>query len=147
MSAGLKLVKDDRDKGFSALPISSITVAINDLLELKPGATTWTLVTSTSDHFTRKAIAMNSATTSDTEVDALELDGTELIEAESANNSSASHNGDRMAATDANTINNSGTDATGQAVVFLQTGVVGAASDKRILGRVLVGSGVDPDAA
>ncbi len=147
MSAGFKVKNDDRDKGFKALPISSITVVKDDLLEKTAGATTWALVTSSSNNFTRKAIAMAAATTSDTEVNALELDGTETIEVESANDSAAADNGDRMAATDANTVNNSGTDVTGQAVVFVQDGIAGAASDARILGRVLVGSGVDPDSA
>jgi len=147
MSAGFKLRKYDDERGFSPLPISSITVVKDDLLELKVGATVWTLVTSTSDHFTRKAIAMDNATTSDTEINAYELEGDELVEVQSANASNVAHNGDRMIATDENTINNTGTDAAGQKVVFLQTGVIGASSDNRIQGRVLVGSGVDPDAA
>lgn len=142
-----KIIKDDRDKGNKTVPISSITVVKDDLVELVAGATTWALVTSSSDHFTRKAIAQEAATTSATELLVLELDGTETVEVESANNSSSSDRGDRMAATDANTVNNSGTDVTGQAAVFVQDGELGAAADKRIIGHVLVGSGVDPDAA
>lgn len=147
MPAGLRIVQDHNDKGFSLVPISSLTVAVGDLLELTAGSTTWALVTSSSNHFTRKAIAQEAATTAATELKVVELDGSELVEAQSANNSAAADNGDRMAATDKDTVNNSGTDVTGQAVVFVQTGVVGAAADKRIVGRVLVGSGVDPDAA
>lgn len=147
MSAGYKVLRDDRDKGAKPLPISSTAVAVGDLLELTAGATAWALTTSSSNHFTRKAVALAAATTSDTEVIAIELDGLESVEVESANNSSASHNGDRMAATDENTVNNSGTDVTGQAVVFVQRGIIGAAADKRIFGNVIVGSGVDPDAA
>lgn len=147
MSAGFKIVRDDRDKGFQNLPISSITVVLDDLLELVAGATAWTLVTSSSDHFTRKAVAKAGASTAATEVSAIELDGTEIVEVQSANASDTSHNGDRMAATDENTVNNSGTDVSGQAAVFVQKSTVGATTDNRILGNVLVGNGVDPDAA
>lgn len=144
--AGLKVMEDIGNKGLKKLPTSSLTAAIGDLIELTAGSTTWAAVTSTSDHFTRKAIVMETATSASS-VLAYELDGSERVQAESANNGNTAHNGDRMAATDTNTVNNSGTDVTGQAVVFVQDGVSGAAADKRILGRVLVGSGVDPDAA
>lgn len=145
--SGFQVRTDDRDRGFVKVPISSISGSKGDLLELTAGATTWAKVTSSSNHFTRKAIAQESYATTDTEVLVRELDGGETVEVESANNSSANHNGDRMAATDENTVNNSGTDVTGQAAVFVQRSVVGAAADKRIVGNVLVGSGVDPDAA
>lgn len=143
----MRIIRDDRDKGAKMLPISTITVVVGDMLELTAGSTTWALCTSSSNHFTRKAIAVEGATTADTEVNAVELDGSEDVEAESVNNSAAADNGDRMALTDENTVNNSGTDVTGQAVAFLQRGVIGSAADKRIWGNVLVGSGVDPDAA
>ena len=142
----LKVLKDDRDKGFSTIPISSLTVVKGDLLDLDVGATTWTLVANDSVHFTRKAIAQEAATTAATELLVLELDGSEEVEAESHANSSSSDTGDRMIATDANTVNNSGTDVSLETAIFLQTGVLGAAADKRIKGYVLVGSGVNPDA-
>lgn len=144
---GFEIVKDPADKGFSLLPISSITVASGDLLMLAVGATTWSLATSAAEHWQRKAIAQEAATTAATEVKAIELDGNELVMAGSANNSNAAHNGDRMLLTDEDQVNNTGTDSTAEEACFLQTGVVGAAADKKILGRVLVGSGVNPDAA
>ena len=147
MSTGFKVLRDAVDKGSKKVPISSQTVLVNDLLELTAGATTWAVCTSSSNFFTRKAIALEAASSSATEVLVVELDGNEMVEAESVNNSAAADNGDRMALTDKNTVNNSGTDVTGQAVVFVQDGTAGAAADKRIIGRVLVGNGVDPDAA
>ncbi len=46
---GFKIVRDDRDKGSLALPISSIAVTVGDLLEqLEAEASTWTLVTTGS---------------------------------------------------------------------------------------------------
>lgn len=144
--AGFTILRDDRDKGARMLPVSSLTAADGDLIELTAGSTTWAKVTSSSDHFTRKAI-VQGAWTSVSELLAIELDGSEDVQVQSANSSNASHNGDRMAFTDANTVNNSGSDVTGQAVGFVQTGIVGAAGDNQIVGHVLVGNGVDPDAA
>ena len=142
-----EIVKDHNDKGAKQLPISSITVVKGDLLERLVGATTWVLTTAASEHWTRKAIAEEAATTADTEVLATELDGTEDVKVETANNSAAADNGDRMLLTDANTVNNTGTDSTAEEACFVQDGNVGAAADKRILGRVIVGAGVNPDAA
>lgn len=145
--AGFKIKRDPSDKGAKKVPISSQTVLIGDLLELTAGATTWAVCTSSTNFFTRKAIALEAASSSATEVLVVELDGNEDVEVESANASAAADNGDRMALTDKNTVNNSGTDNTGQAVAFVQDGTIGATSDNRIVGRVLVGNGVDPDAA
>jgi len=147
MSAGFKLKQDFSDKGAKMLPLSSQTLSVGDLIELTAGSTTWAACTSSTNFFTRKAICLEAATSSDSEVLAFELDGSEEVEVESANSSSTAHNGDRMALTDKNTVNNSGSDVTGQAVAFVQSAPIGAATDVRILGRVLVGNGVDPDAA
>ena len=145
--AGFKLLRDDNDKGAKSLPVVSIAVAVGDLLELLVGAVSWTAVTASSNFFSRKAVALAACTSSATEVLCFECDGTETFEVESANNSDVLHNGDRMIATDVNTVNNTGTDNTSQNAVFIQDGVIGAAADKRITGRVLVGNGVDPDAS
>ena len=145
--AGFSILRDAADKGGVSLPISSQTLAVGDLIELTAAATTWAAVTSSSNFFTRKAICLAAATSSDTEVLAVILDGNEDVQVQSANASDAGHNGDRMAATDKNTVNNSGSDVTGQAVVFVQRGVLGATTDNQIWGHVLVGNGVDPDAA
>lgn len=140
--AGFSILRDDANKGATKIPISSQTVLVGDLLDLPVGATTWTVVTSSSVSYTRKAIALESATSSATEVLAIELDGNEHVQVQSANSSAAADNGDRQAATDKNTVNNSGTDVTTTTVVFLQRGVVGAATDNQIWGNVLVGNGV-----
>ena len=143
----LEIIKDINSIPARKIPISSLTVVVGDLLELTAGATTWVLCTSTTDHFTRKAIALEAATTAATVVLAQELTGSETVKAESTNNSNTAHNGDRMTLPDANTVNNTGTDVSGQAASFLQIGTAGVNTAKRIVGYVLVGSGVDPDAA
>ena len=140
--AGFFILRDNSEKGAHKLPISSQTVAVGDLLQLPVGATDWTVCTSTSVSYTRKAVAIETATSSATEVLAIELDGNEDVQVQSANSSAAADNGDRQAATDKNTVNNSGTDVTTTTVVFLQRGVVGTATDNQIWGNVLVGNGV-----
>ena len=140
--AGFFILRDNLEKGAHKLPISSQTVLVGDLLQLPVGATDWTVCTSASVSYTRKAIAIEAATSSATEVLAIELDGNEDVQVQSANSSAAADNGDRQAATDKNTVNNSGTDVTTTTVVFLQRGVVGAATDNQIWGNVLVGNGV-----
>jgi len=142
--AGFNVLRDIDDTGLKTLPVSSMTAAIGDLLELTAGSANWAKVTSTSNFFTRKAIVMETITSASS-VLCLELDGTETVEVQSAATASTAHNGDRMAATDENTIDNSGTDVTGQAVVFVQEAI--GRTSTLIVGRVLVGSGVDPDAA
>lgn len=140
--AGFYLLRDNANKGAHSLPISSQTVAVGDLLDLDVGATTWTTCDSSSVAYTRKALAIASATSSDGEVLAIELDGSEDIQVQSANSSAAADRGDRMALTDKNTVNNSGTDVTTTTVCFIQRGEVGEATDTQIWGNVLVGNGV-----
>lgn len=147
MPAGFHLRKDPQDTAAEFLPISSITVAANDLLVLTAGATTWVLGTSSHQHWHRKAIALEAATTAETEIKAVIVNPEQTFEAQSANASNSSHNGDRMVLTDENTVNNTGTDSTAEAAVVVQVGVVGATSENRILVKFLGGTGVDPDAA
>lgn len=143
MAVGFNVIKDIRDNPLRTLPLTSATYAIGDLVELTAGSTTWAKVTSSSDFFTRKAIVMEAGTL--TSGLAMELTGNELVRVESANTANAAHNGDRMAFTDANTVNNSGSDVVLQAVGFVQTGIGPGTTE--IVGYVLVGNGVDPDAA
>lgn len=56
-----------------------------------------------------------------------------ILEADLTNNSSTSHTLQRMVLTDHDHLNNSGTDSTTNEGVFLQVGVVGAATDKKAL--------------
>ena len=141
---GFKVLKDIDDKGLKRVAISSLTLAIGDLLELVAAGTTWTETTATSNHFTRKAIVMEVATTAATDVLVYELNGTETIEGECTNAANATHNGDLMVLTDKNTINNTGTTSTTQYAAFVQDGA--GSTTTSLVGRILVGNGVDPDA-
>ena len=141
---GFKVLADIDDKGLKYVPISSLAVTTGDLLEITAGSTTWAAVTSSSNYFSRKAIAMETVTSSATQVLVYELNGTEQVEVDSAITADSAHNGDRMLATDKDTVNNIGTDNTSQNVVFVQEKP--GSTTTRIIGRVIVGVGVDPDA-
>lgn len=128
------------------LPVSSLTLAVGDMLELDVGATNWTVADSSTEHWQLKAV-VSEAVTSASEVMARLVKPGQLWDAESGSNSSADHNGDRMLLTDQNTVNNTGTDNTSEEAVFLQIGTIGAAGDQRLLGVIVPGTGINPDAA
>src|SRR3990167_11153119 len=105
--AGFYIIADGNDRPNRILPVSSLTAAIGDLLELTAGSTTWAKCTSTSNFFTRKAIAQE-AITSASNVLATELYGNEEIVCDATNTAATADNGDRMTLTDENAVNNSG---------------------------------------
>lgn len=143
--AGFNILSDINDSPSKKVTISSITVTIGDLLELVGDSTTWTACTATSAYFNRKAIAMENATTSETEVLVQELTGTETVEADCvATTASTDDNGDLMVLTDKDSVNNTGTTSTTEYAAFIQD-TIGETTSK-IIGRVLVGNGVNPDA-
>lgn len=154
MSAGFKIVRDDRNKGAQALQAVSIVVTVGDLLESILGSVGWSLVTTSSTAWTRKAIAMETIASSATGVvNAIILDGTELVEVGLTNNGASADDGDGMiigtATTGAMVINNTGTTVanTTAAQIFQQKEIVGAAADKRAVGFVQCGNSILPYAA
>lgn len=128
-------------------PISSLTLSLGDALELDIGATTWTVADSLTEYWQKKAVCLEAATSSATVVLAQDVLPGQLWEAESANNSASADDGDRMLLTDQNTVNNTGTDNTSEEACFIQRYAVGTAADKRIVGEIVYGTGVNPDAA
>ncbi len=79
-------------------------------------------------------VSVGAFTTADTSVLLQEImKGDEYI-VDVTNNSSTTHNYQRMILTDELTVNNTGSDSTSDAAVFVQTGVVGAAASKKIIG-------------
>src|ERR1044072_8935803 len=97
--AGFKVVGDVDDKGMKKLPVSSLTAAVGDLIELTAGSTTWAACTSSSNYFSRKAIVMEPVTSA-SQVLAFQLDGTESVIVDLTSAASTAHNGDRMVLTD-----------------------------------------------
>lgn len=132
--AGFSLIKDPGNTQMLEVPVSSLTSAVGDCLELVEGSTTWAKVTSSSNGRTMKGV-VQAATTSASVAKVILVTPWQIWVAESANNSAAADRGDLMVFTDENTINNTGTTATGATVVFQQIGESGVAADKRLVGR------------
>lgn len=132
---GFHLIQGDADTAMLALPIASTAFTKGDCLEMVDGATTWSAMLTTSAARTRKAVAQETVLSTATELKAILVTTSQVWVAESANNSDSANRGDRMAFTDGNTINNSGTDETGAAGCFQQLTESGAAADKRIVGQ------------
>ena len=124
-------------------PISSQTVLVGDLFEQTAGTATWAACTSSSTHFTRKVIAYEAATSAATSFLGYEVRGNEIIEGQCTETASANDNGDLMVLTDKNTINNTHTTSTTEKPVFIQEKV--GSTTTSLIGRILVGNGVDPD--
>lgn len=147
--AGFILKSDPQNTGFELVGMNNTTAAVGDLFCLAVGATYYTLATDSGTpimHWSRKAVVTEAVTTASDYAKVIPVNVNQVWEAESANNSNASHNGDRMIITDQNTINNTGTDSADADAVVVQVGTIGAVSDKRILVKFLVGSGANPDA-
>lgn len=141
-----EVLKDLHEAELQELPVSSFTGTKGDLVERLAAGTGWTACTATSPHFTPKAILMETVASASS-VLAYRLNGMETVKADSTNNGNAGHNGDLMVLTNTSTVNNTGTTSTAEYAAFVQEGILGATTDKKLLGRIMVGNGVDPDAA
>ncbi len=144
---GATLRKDPTCTDTEEVAISSITVAIGDILCLAVGSTTWALATSASEAWQRKAVAVEAATTAATTLKVIPVNESQTWEIGTANASSATHNGDRMLLTDEDQVNNTGTDSAAEEAVVLQIATVGATTEQRALFKFLDCSGINPDAA
>lgn len=145
-SGGFNLATESAIEQDIKLPITSLAVTVGDMLALGVGATTWSASASTTQHWQLKAVASETVANTATEVLCRLVKPYQLWIAETAGNSAAADNGDRMVLTDANTVNNTGTDSAAQVACFIQLAPVGAAAEKRVLGIIVQGTGVDPDA-
>ena len=144
---GFRLARNIVEAEQIEVTVSSVTAVDGDLLELDVGATAWTVADSATEHWQKKLLLTAAVASTDTLAKGILLKSGDLVIAETANNSAAADDGDRMLLTDQNTVNNSGSDSTAEEAIFIQHRPVGAAADKRVLGWFVEGSGVNPDAA
>lgn len=127
---------------------SSNAVTFGDLMELDVGATAWTDADASTEHWQLKAVATETIASTVSVLKAtLVVSVGQHWACETANNSAAADNGDRMLLTDTNTVNNTGTDNTSEEACVIQLDPLGAATDLRIVGIVVPGLGINPDAA
>ena len=88
-------------------------------------------------------VAMQTVTSSATTLLICLITPFQTYQATTTNNSNISHNYLRaIIGASAQIVNNTGTDVTGSTGIFMQTGPVGAAADKRIVGKFLQVAGV-----
>lgn len=131
------------------ITIASLTVTKGDLLYLTVGnPNVWALATAGGiEHWHQKAVAAESATTAATTLKVVPvLPGMRWI-ADCTNTSVAADIYDRNILTDQATVNNTSTDSGDSSAIFTQIAVVGALSDKKLLGKIAYGNGVDSDAS
>ena len=140
--AGFSLVKDPSDTEMDLLPLVSAAYAVGDCVFLADGAISWAAVTSTTRQHTRKAVIQEALTNvAGLYGKAIECTPFQKWVAETANDTEVANNGDRMAFTDSNTVNNSDTDVATSLGCFQQRGASGALADKRAVGQFVGLSG------
>lgn len=124
------------DKGFSEpRTVSSLTGTVGELVDYDRTNEILAEATSSSTPESLAGVLVSAVTSADTSAQVQEIcDGDEYI-ADVTNNSNSAHNYHRMVLTDSLTVNNTGTDDTTDAAVFMQIAPVGATTDKKILGR------------
>jgi len=124
------------DRGFSEpRTVSSLTGTIGELVDYDRGSEILAEATSSSTVESLAGVLVSAVVAADTSAQIQEIqDGDEYI-ADCTNNSDVAHNYHRMVLTDSLTVNNGASDDTTDAAVFMQIAPVGAASQKKILGR------------
>ncbi len=123
------------DNGSDTATISSITVAVGDLLAYDRSNNVVILATSSTSLEDLAGVAMEARTTADTTVLMQKIAKDDEYVVSTTNNSTTASNYERMVLTDENEVNNTGTDSTSDAAVFIQLSPVGAAGDKLIRGK------------
>lgn len=114
--------------------ISSITVAVGDVLAKDRSSEVLILATSSSSREDIAGVAVESKTTSDTSVLYEPVDPRTRYQWDTTNETSESHNFHRQALTDEDAVNNDTNDNTADTAVVEQRGTIGAASDKKAWG-------------
>lgn len=134
-----KLIKDANDTVLEKVRIASQAYTIGDAVMLDRTSDGIDVVPATSSTTTTNiyGVAMETVASSATELLIAVITPGQVWEVEAANNSVVNNKMQRMLLTDANTVNNTGTDNTTDEAVFMQTGVVGALADKKLVGKIL----------
>lgn len=129
-------MKDPNTTEFKKVRVASQAYARGDLVMLDRTSDSVDVVPATSSATTTRiyGVALETVTSSATELLVALVNAQQEWSVESANTASANHNYQRMVLTDANTVNNTGTDDTNDEAVFMQTGVLGTTS---IIGKLL----------
>jgi len=115
--------------------ISATAFAIGDLLQYSRTAGTVVSADANTEVDNLAGICVEATTTADTFVLLQRIMPGDVYEVGTVNNSNAAHNYMRCIWGAAHTANNTGTDVATDTGIFMQTGVVGAVADKKIVGE------------
>lgn len=139
MAVGFKLVKEYAEVVYKKLRISSQAYTLGDAAMLDTTADAVDVVPATSSTTTANiyAVAMETVTSAATEALFCLVNANQEWSVDATNTPSTNDNMQKMVLTDKSTVNNTHTNSTAATAVFLQIGVVGAASAKRIVGNIL----------
>jgi len=142
--AGFKLVKEANETVCKKLRVASQAYTIGDLVALDTSADAVDVVPATSSSTTATiyAVAIETVTSAATSLLCTLVNDQQEWECDCTNTPTTNDNYQKMVLTDKSTINNTHTNSTAATAVFLQTGVIGAASAKKIVGRILKAANV-----
>lgn len=133
------MLSNPNDTPTETVRVASQAYTIGDVVMLDRTSDATDVVPGTSSSTTINiyGVALETVTSSATSLLIQVIDDIQQWVVESANNSNVNHRFQRMLLTDANTVNNTGTDNTTKEAVFMQTGVQGAAASAKIIGKFL----------
>lgn len=139
MAQGFKLVKESNETVYKKLRISSQAYTLGDLAMIDVTADAIDVVPATSSTTTALvyAVAMETVTSSATEAQFCIVTPGQEWSVDCTNTPTTNDNYQHMVLTNKSVVNNTHTNSTAATAVFLQTGVVGAASAKIIVGNIL----------
>lgn len=126
------------DRGFQRFNTSSLAISIGDLLAFDRANEVVIKATSSTSAEDLAGVAVEAIASTDSSVLVQRISADDEYVVNLTNNSSSAHNYHRMVLTDENEVNNTGTDSTSDAAVFMQLSPVGAAADKLARGRFVV---------
>lgn len=127
--------KNGGDQGFIERTLSSLALVVGDLVTYNRSAYKVQKATVASEASDLAGIVKEATTTASTIVKLQTITPWDEYIVDTTNESNVAHNYQRMLLTNENTVNNTGTDNATDEAVFIQIGVVGAAANKKIVGR------------
>jgi len=124
--AGFRLVSNLNDVEYNKFTVASQAYTIGDAVMRSTTAGTVIPATSSTSGDTLIGVAMETVASTATSLLVALIEPSQVWECEVANTVNSSHNLQKMVLTDANTVNNTGTDSVADAAICLQTGVSGS---------------------
>jgi hypothetical protein len=138
--------KTDETEDEQLVTVSSVTAAIGDVLYLPAGAVAWIPLDSSYEGWMRAAVVAKAVISANTTALVREISPYFTVEVTATNNTAVTDNGDRMIPDTQAIVNNTHSDSAAQGACFIQYAMVGATAEKRMLGKWICGSGINPDA-